>query len=231
MKFNASKCTILSISKSPKLHKYYTLAGVVLDHVHEAKYLGLVLSEDLQWAQHIQAVTSKSNSILGLLRRNIYHCPVKLREQAYITLIRSRLEYCCTVWDPHLSKDSNKLEMVQRRAARFVAHEHDPRASVTSLLKDLKWHSLQDRRRELRLALLFKIIHGEVAIQGDNFLIPSDQRTRSNHPHTYKHLSAKSETVRNSFFHRTIPEWNSLSEPVATAPSRATFLARLRAAP
>ena len=234
MKFNPSKCTILSIarSSSSKLHKYYSLAGEVLSNVHEAKYLGVLLSDDLQWAQHIQSITAKSNSILGLLRRNLHHCPAILREQAYIALIRSRLEYCSSVWDPHLAKDSNKIEMVQRRSARFVTQEYNPRASVTDLLKDLNWPPLKDRRRDLRLVLLYKIIHGEVAIQvDDNILIPTDHRTRSNHPFSFRQLSAKSETLRSSFYHRTIPQWNSLSEQVVTAHTSASFLARLRAAP
>ena len=107
MRFNPDKCNILSISRSIPLQRFYTLCGTVLQTVQEAKYLGVNLSEDLHWANHIQSIAAKSSSTLGLLKRNLSKCPQKLREQAYISLIRSRLEYCAAVWDPYLTKDIN----------------------------------------------------------------------------------------------------------------------------
>ena len=125
MQFNPWKCTILSISHgTPKYQKFYTLCGRILQHTSEAKYLGVTLSNDLQWSKHIQDITSKCSSTLGLLRRNLSGCPIKLREQAYIALIRSRLEYCSAVWDPHLKKDINSVEAVQRSAARFTVQDY-----------------------------------------------------------------------------------------------------------
>jgi len=115
MSFNRSKCTIITISRSiSPLHKFYTLCGVVLQHVTEARYLGVLLSDDLQWSKHVQHITGKANSMLGLLHRNLHHCPEKMRELAYISLVRSRLEYCAAVWDPHKITDQLALQSVQR---------------------------------------------------------------------------------------------------------------------
>ena len=200
MNFNPSKCVILSMSRSEsKLTKFYTLDGVILEHVQEAKYLGVILSEDLKWAKHIQFITAKANSTLGLLRRNVHHCPEKLREQAFISLVRSRLEYSSTVWDPYLAQDIDKIEMVQRRGARYVKQEFHHMASVTALLKDLQWPELAERRREARLALMYKIIHGKVAIPVDDILKQPDKRTRKNHTFTYRHLDPNIEQFWNSF--------------------------------
>ena len=130
--------TILTISRSPHLHKFYSLCGTILQQVSEAKYLGVNISEDLHWSKHIQGLASKASSTLGLLRRNLSLCPQKLREQAYISLIRSRLEYCAAIWDPHLEKDTQQLEAIQRRAARFVVQDFSRYSSVKSYLNDLK---------------------------------------------------------------------------------------------
>jgi len=78
------------------------LRGVVLQHVSEARYLGVLLSDDLQWLKHVQHITAKA-----YLWRNLHHCPEKLRELAYISLVRSRLEYCAAVWDPHKNHSTN----------------------------------------------------------------------------------------------------------------------------
>ena len=52
--------------------------------------------------------------------------------------------------------------MVQRRAARFVlARFHD---SVSTMLKELKWDSLEKRRQAASLILMFKIQYETVAI-------------------------------------------------------------------
>jgi hypothetical protein len=48
---------------------------------------------------------------------------VSVKEQAYKALVRPSLEYACSVWDPHLKADINKMEMVQRRAARYVTNK------------------------------------------------------------------------------------------------------------
>jgi len=66
-------------------------------------------------------------------------CPQKLRELAYISLIRSKLEYCAAVWDRYLIKDINILEGIQRRPVRLVIQDHSRFTKVSSLVKDLNW--------------------------------------------------------------------------------------------
>ena len=134
--------------------------------------------------------------MLGLLRRNIHHCPEKLREQAFISLVRSRLEYSAAAWDPHLAQDINKIEMGQRRGARYVKQQFDYRASVTDILNKLGWIPLVQRRREARLALMYKIVQGKVAIPVDGILNLADQRMRKKHPYKYRHLISNTEQYR-----------------------------------
>ena len=232
MKFNPSKCNILSISRSTPLHKFYTLCGTILDQVSESKYLGVTISNDLMWSKHIQNITSKASSTVGLLRRNLARCPIKLREQAYISLIRSRLEYCAAVWDPHLVKDVKSLETIQRRAARFVVQDFSWYNRVTPHLQDLNWAPLKDRRRNIRLTLLYKIVTGNISVQmAEGTLSEADPRTRKKNSKKYKHLTGKTPQYKNSFFVNTIPEWNKLHESCITADTVTAFKARLSCTP
>ncbi len=64
---------------------------------------------------------------------------MKLKETAYITLIRSVLEYSAAVCVPYLKKDTDKLEKLQRKAARITASNYDRTSSVTKMLSDLGW--------------------------------------------------------------------------------------------
>jgi hypothetical protein len=72
MRFNATKCYIMSIKK--KTHKFYQLGGHILEQVDSNPYLGLQILEDLKWSTHISNITKKANSTISFLRRNLQHC-------------------------------------------------------------------------------------------------------------------------------------------------------------
>ena len=100
----------------------------------DAKYLGVTLSNDLEWSKHIATMTNKSNSKLSFLRRNLKGCPEKLKQTAYFSLIRSFMEYGATVWDPFQKYNGDKIERVQRQTARFVKSGYSRYSSVYDML-------------------------------------------------------------------------------------------------
>jgi hypothetical protein len=56
------------------------------------------ISEDLKWTTHITNVAKKANSTLGFLRRNLRICPKECKKTAYISLVRSPMEYVYILW-------------------------------------------------------------------------------------------------------------------------------------
>ena len=52
-------------------------------------------------------------------------------------MVRPILEYASTVWSLYTNSNTYKLEMVQRRAARFITNSYSPWASVTEILDHL----------------------------------------------------------------------------------------------
>ena len=83
---------------------------------------------------YIHHTTTKANARLSFIKRNLKDCPKTLKELAYFSLVRSFTDYCSTVWDPHQKYNHDKLEMVQRRAARFVKSKYKRTESVTAML-------------------------------------------------------------------------------------------------
>ena len=65
---------------------------------------------------------------------------LKTREKLYNTLVRPHLEYAAFVWDPHVTKQKQTIEKVQRRAARWVTKQHDSMSSVTAIAIDYSRH-------------------------------------------------------------------------------------------
>ena len=86
-----------------------------------------------------------------------------------------------------MAKDCDLLEKLQRRSARFVKGDYRTTSSVSQMLDDLGWGDVKDRRRDLRLALLYKIVTGHVAINPDQIgMVAADNRTRVNHRYKFR---------------------------------------------
>ena len=175
MRFNASKCYIMSLGTRKLSSKLYSLNNTILKTVPTNPYLGILFTDDLTWSNHIGKCTKKANSSLGFIKRNLRHCPKSCRRNAYLSLIRPILEYGAIVWDPHLKKDIDKLERVQRSAARFIAGDFRTTTPgfVTKILDQNQLPTLQSRREDLRLTFFHKIVQGLVpAIPPQTFLTP-----------------------------------------------------------
>ena len=144
MEFNPSKCNIILVTRRRTPFKFqYKLHGKVLETVDTTKYLGINLSHDLRWNGHVNAITTKANKTLNFLCRNLRTCSAKSKEQAYKALERPTVEYSATVWHPYVAKNMQQVEMIQRRAARWVLGRYDRLDS--DMLSSLKCRSLELR--------------------------------------------------------------------------------------
>jgi hypothetical protein len=85
------------------------------------------------------------------------------------------------------------------------------------MVTQLGWEPLQVRRVKIHLLLLFKIQHNLVAIPAEAYLLPTDSRTRGQN--TFRIPSSRKDVYRNSFFSRSILEWNNLPSSATTASS------------
>ena len=121
MRFNAKKCHVLHLARtqSPPV-RFYQINGIVLGVKQSATYLGVLISSDLGWKVHTSDLAHKAHQRLGFAWRNLRGAPFKYRELAYTSLVRPLMEYCDTIWDPTVKDYSEKLERVQRKAARWA---------------------------------------------------------------------------------------------------------------
>ena len=233
MAFNVSKCNIVSITNAIKNRQIfiYSMNNPVIKTINSTAYLGLTINNKLQWSEHINNITSADNRMLGFLSRTLRKCPQKLKEKAYKTTVRPKLEYCAAIWDPHQEKYVDKIEMVQRRAARFVKntpHRHSgPQPSVSAMVADLGWESLQQRRHNIRVTLLYKVKNRLVEVPEEYHPVPNNTRARRVHSQQYVRHQAAIDTFKYSFLPRTIADWNKLPSAIVEAESLDDFKRRL----
>ncbi|XP_072027833.1 zinc finger BED domain-containing protein 4-like [Amphiura filiformis] len=108
-----------------------------------------------------------------------------------MSLVRPHLEYTCPFWSPYHQKDINKIENIQRQAARLVLHRYRRQDSVSSMLQELQWVSLEQRRKTSSLILMYKICNNLVAVNPALYMTPMlPSSTRAYHPSKFNPLPA-----------------------------------------
>ena len=99
-------------------------------------------------------------------------------------------------WDPYYEEDIQKLERVQRKAARFCAGNYNLDASVTEMLQELNWETLATRRKTARLTFMCKLSHNLTDFSVETYLKPNNERrTRGSHDFKFVVPRAKKDVL------------------------------------
>ena len=93
---------ISSISKDPPPH--LMLCGATVDRVTTFKLLGIRVSSDLKWADHVNAIVSNTASRVHFVKQ-LKRAGVPIRDllHFYTAIVKPVLEYGCPVWHSGLT--------------------------------------------------------------------------------------------------------------------------------
>ena len=119
-----------------------TLHQQTLENVQSVKYLGITITENMDWGQHISDISSKAAKTLGFLLRNLAFTPRSTSEVAYKTLVHPKLEYAASIWSPYCKTQIQQVEKVQRTAVRWTCRRWRNTSSVGEMLDELQWPTL-----------------------------------------------------------------------------------------
>jgi hypothetical protein len=229
MSFNIKKCNSMTVTNKRRTAvKYqYSMNNEPFQSVDTVEYLGVSISNKLSWAPHVNKTTCNARRTLGFLRRTLHHASQQVRLNTYRTLVRPKLEYASPIWDPHQTTLVNQVEKIQKTAARFIlgkpAKKTTDQESVTAMVHSLNLPTLEQRRKEARCTLMFKMVHNLVAIPTTYHpQVPQhDQGTRRRSTHFQVHQPTV-DSYKYAFVPRTIIDWNLI-------PARVTGLETLEA--
>lgn len=230
MEFNPSKCQVLHISRSQNpIKNTYTMHGIALESIDHARYLGVDISSNLNFNHHVNRITANASKSLGFLKRNIQTKNPGIREAAYTTTVRPQVEYGSTVWCPYTQKDIDKVESVQRRAIRWILSSYSTYQSVTDLQTRLGLRTLEQRRVDAKVIMMYKIMHGLVAIPVPPYFEHPTRSTRhTQHPLVLRQINTTANYYKFSFFPSAVGYWNKLPAQLVLLPTLDQFSVAVR---
>ena len=216
MLFNKDKCKCLHIGQANAKNNYLMNNTVLLSTERE-KDVGVVVSSDMKVSEQCGIAARKGNQILGLIRRNIAYRDKRLIIPLYMSLVRPHLEYCIQAWRPHMRKDIDKLERVQRRATRLISEISQ--LSYEERLQQCRLTTLETRRIRGDQIEVFKIMHGYEGLNKDMFFrIKNDSITRG-HSLALVKSHSRLDIRKYTFSQRVVNDWNKLPEECINATS------------
>jgi hypothetical protein len=218
---------IISNRRHRVAHPPLNLNGTPIKQVQHHKHLGLTLSHDLSWTEHIKQVVDKATRRLGIMRTLKYKLDRLSLERIYMAFVRPILEYGDIVWDSSL-QSLDPLEAIQRNAARIVTGA-TAKCSTKGLYDETAWEPLADRRKLHRTSLYYNIVNGKApSYLIDN--LPGQIHDRTDYPLRNRQNRdvphARLNKYANSFFPAATRAWNSLTDDLKLAPSLNCLKAR-----
>ena len=207
MKFHPDKCKLLRITNKRNIIDFkYNIHDCPLKIVDHSKYLGVEIDKKLKWKHHVSIITAKANQYRQMLQRNLVSVDSSVKLNCYKSLIRPIVEFASPVWDPVGNKDlQQKLELVLKKAARWVFNNWSYRQSASAMVRKLSLPTLAERREIARLKFLHNIYHGKKFIPYQ--LIPVKARSENLR---FKQIHGRVQTYCNSFIPFTVKQWNDL---------------------
>ena len=121
-----------------------------------------MLDKTMSFISHINNTVSKASTVLNFIDRNLSNCLQSTKEAAYLSLV---WEFASTVWDPYQAVDITSVKKIQRRASRWLLNDYSRYSSVTSMLQQLQWPTLEERHKKDRLSLLYKANNNLIALK------------------------------------------------------------------
>ena len=166
---NKTEAILFSLKNDQTLPKL-VFNETEISFVDHHKHLGLTLSSNGQWSNHIENIIISSSKVLNIMRKLKFQLTRQALNQLYVSYIRPLLEYASIVWDGCTNKDAETLEKLQNEAARIVTGLTRS-VSIDKLYNECCWEPLANRRERQKLCFMYKATH-DVLPTYINDLIP-----------------------------------------------------------
>jgi hypothetical protein len=163
MSLNSDKCKAMRLSRrrgATISYPSYKIQNTTLDVVQSYKYLGVIISSNLKWGDHVKHITSRTSRLLGFIRRLVRCNNADILVKLYTTLCRPILEYGYPAWMPYQAGHIRDIEKIQKRLARSCIPAPRGEIQYETRLQRLGLSSLANRYSYLAISYPTKCLYG-----------------------------------------------------------------------
>ena len=192
------------------------------------KHIGLTISSDMHFHQHVNDIVFKVNRALGPLYPLSKILPRHILNNIYTVYILPLFDYCDAIYDGNLTiNDSLRLEKLHNRAARLITGALF-RTHTRTLLNDLGWTTLKTRRDIHKLITFHSFVNNQYQLPDDLIaLLPGTRAHTTGRPlrnaMTRTLPPNRTTLYQNSFIPSTVRRWNMLPPDVTSLQSSHSF--------
>ena len=227
-----SKCEHLTIARKNKspANNIFNLGLHNIKSVSVVKDLGIHVSDNLKWSCHVSHIYNVALMCAFQVLHSFSSRNIWTLLKAYTTYVRPKLDYNTVVWSPFLHKGINLVESVRKKFTHHVCIRCKISFnSYSDRLSKLNINSLEYRRLEFDLILMFKICHNLCDLNFYEFFkLHKSRYNLRQHSLTVESLfHPKHELYRYFFFNRIVKIWNNLPESIISAETLPIFKRRL----
>jgi hypothetical protein len=219
----------LSLRNNPPIQPPLYFNGTPLKEVTHHTHLATTFSSNMSWKPHVDRICFRAGQRNNMLRKLKFRLPRKTLETLFQSLVRPILEYGDVVFDDNSIALSQKIDSLQLDAARTCTGALLS-TNRNSIMHELGWNSLSDRRKNHKLNLYYKMVNGLTPSYLQE-LLPRRVAEVSNYPlrnaRNMSQFPARTTRYKTSFMPSTTALWNSLSLQIRNSPSLSVFKSNL----
>ena len=211
VKFNPNKNEVMLISRktNSQNHPPVFMQNQQIQEVEFHKHLGVYLSSDCSWHQHIDYIKQKAWIRLNIMRKLKFDLDRNSLETIYKSFFRPILEYADVIWDNCSQQEKEELEKIQTEAATGSTKL----VSIQKFYAEVCWERLETRRWKHKLVLFHKMYYN-VTPQYLSSLVPTLVQNVSHYnlrnADNLQTVPSRTTQYCNSFLPSVVRDWNSL---------------------
>ena len=206
----------------------------ILDNVIECKpsisSLGVIIDSGLSLDKQIASVCKSSYYYLHLISKKKDLLTINAIKTAVETLVLSRLNYCCTIYQDLPNYLIKKLQLVQNSSARLISgrKKFDP---ISDIIKSYKWLNVNNFVLYRNACIVYKCLCDIMPQYLTNMLcfVPAEEHILR----SYSQFKLRITTCRTNFGERAFivsasKIWNTLPDNIKFSPTYGVFKSKLR---
>ena len=230
---NSKKSNILfvgSTQKNQNINSDFTVAlgSTLIDRSTEIKLLGVIMDQHLNFASHVSHLVKKISPKIALLHRLRHILDLSTLNHLYLSIVQSHFDYCITIWGNCPQTYLKQVQRLQNRAARAVLGNFDYSCSVSKMIRDLGWMTINQRYVYFTSILMYKCLNGMAPPYLSSLFHYVNSNTRSSSNNDLSVPRPHTEIFKRSLAYAGPKLWNKIPLSIREVSNMSAFKHHMR---